>query len=53
MDEELAAGSSLESGGQWLSVWMETSDERCPSGVGPETDTLRSSLVTLTVGLSA
>jgi len=27
MNEELAAGSSPEIGGQWLSVWMEISDE--------------------------
>jgi len=27
MDEELAAESSPESGGQWLNVWMEISDE--------------------------
>jgi len=26
-DKELAAGSSPESGGQWLSVWIETRDE--------------------------
>lgn len=37
MDEELAAGLNLESGGQWLIVWMETSDECCPLGsvLGP------------------
>ena len=33
MDKELAAGSSPESSGQWLSIWMEISDEWCPSGV--------------------
>jgi len=27
MNEELAAGSSTEIGGQWLSGWMEISDE--------------------------
>ena len=27
MDEELAVGLSPESGGQWLHVWMEISDE--------------------------
>ena len=38
MDEELAAGSSPESGGQWLNVWMETDDEWCPPGVGAGAD---------------
>ena len=27
MDEELAVGLSPESGGQWLHIWMEISDE--------------------------
>jgi len=40
MDEELAAGSCPESGGQWLNVWMEIGDEWCPTGVGARTDTL-------------
>ena len=37
VDEELAAGLNLESGGQWVSVWMETSDDCCPQGsvLGP------------------
>jgi len=30
MDEGLAAGSSPESGSQWLNVWMEISDEHVP-----------------------
>ena len=30
MDEELDAGLSPESGGQWHNVWMEISDEWCP-----------------------
>jgi len=29
-----------ESGGHWLSVWMETSDEWCPPGVSGGADTL-------------
>ena len=53
MDEELAAGSSPESGGQWLSVRMDISDEWCPVGVSAETDTLISSTVTLAVGSRA
>ena len=54
MDEELAAGSSPESGGQWLSVWMETGDEWCPPGVSTITNNLQYfPSVTLTVGLSA
>ena len=54
MDEELAAGSSPDSGDQWLSVWMEAYDEWCTPGVRAGTDTLLvSSSVTLTVGLSA
>ena len=32
VDEESATGSSPESGGQWFHIWMETSDEWCPSG---------------------
>ena len=40
MDEELAAGSSLESGSQWLNVWMEISDEWCPPGIGAGASTL-------------
>jgi len=40
MDKELAAGLSLESGGQWLNVWMEMSDKWCPTGVGAGIDTL-------------
>ena len=31
MDEELATGLSPESSGQWLHVWMEISDEWCPT----------------------
>jgi len=34
MDKELAAGSSPESGGQWLNVWEEISGEWCPLGLG-------------------
>ena len=52
MDEELAAGSSSESGGQWLSVWIEISDEWCSPEVSGGTDTLLFSPVTLTVGSS-
>ena len=33
VDEEVVVRSYPESGGQWLSVWMEISDEWCPSGV--------------------
>jgi len=33
MDEELAVGSSPESGGEWLSMWVETGDEWCPQGL--------------------
>ena len=40
MDKELAAELSPESGGQWLGVWMEISDELCPTGVGAGTDAL-------------
>ena len=34
MDEELAAGSSPKSDGQCLNVWMDISDEWCPSEAG-------------------
>lgn len=37
MDEELIARWYSESGGQWLSVWMEISDEHRPSGVSSGT----------------
>ena len=40
MDKELAAGSSPESGGQWLDVWMEIGAEWCPPEVSAETNTL-------------
>ena len=40
MDEELAAGSSPESGGQWLNIQMEISDEWCLPWVGVGTNTL-------------
>ena len=33
MDEELAAGSSPESGGQWLNIQMEMGGKWCPSGM--------------------
>ena len=33
MDKELAGWSPSKSCGQWLDVRVETSDERCPSGV--------------------
>ena len=35
MDKELASGSSPESGGEWLSVWMEIGDKCCPQGSVP------------------
>ena len=36
MDEDLTAGSSPESGGQWLNVWGEISNKCSPwSVVGP------------------
>lgn len=35
VDEELTVGLSLESGGQWLHVWMEFSDE-CPGPGQPD-----------------
>ena len=31
----------VQSGSQWLSVWMEISDEWCPTGVSAGTNTLR------------
>lgn len=37
---ELAAGSNPKSGGQWLHVWMDISDEWCPPRVSAGTDTL-------------
>ena len=37
MNEELAAGSGPESGGQRLCVWMENSDKWYPSGVSTRT----------------
>jgi len=40
IDEELAAASGPESGGQWLHVWMEISDEWCPAVVSAATNTL-------------
>jgi len=40
MDKELASGLSLESGGQWLDVWMGISDEWCPPVVGAGTNIL-------------
>ena len=40
MDEELAAGLSPESGGQWLDVWMEISDKWCLPGVSARADAL-------------
>ena len=40
MDEELAAGLSPESGGQWLSVWMEITDKCYPPGASAGTSTL-------------
>lgn len=56
MDEELSAGSSPESGGQWPIFWMETGDEWCLSGVDAGADTpycLISSSLTWIAGLSA
>jgi len=41
MDEELSAGSSPERGGQGFNVWMEISDEQCPSEAIAGTDTLQ------------
>ena len=35
MDKELAAGSSPESGGQWINVWMEISGVPHRSVLGP------------------
>ena len=53
MDEELATGLGSESGGQWLCVWMEISDECCPTGLSAGTNILFvSSSVALTVRLS-
>ena len=40
IDKELAALSSPESGGQWLSVWMDVSNEWCPPEVGAGAGTL-------------
>lgn len=37
---ELAAGSSPESGGLWLHVWMEIGDDWCPPEVGAGANTL-------------
>ena len=42
IDEELVTGLSPESGGQWLSVWMEISDGWCLLGVSACTNTLTS-----------
>lgn len=39
MNEELAAVSRSESGGQWLHVWMKMSEEWCPLGISAETGT--------------
>jgi len=41
VDENLATGSSPESGGQWLHVQMEINDEWCPTGSGAGADTLQ------------
>ena len=46
MDIELAAGLSLESGGQWLNVCMEINDDWYPTRVSAGTDSLISSSVT-------
>ena len=40
MEEELAAGLSPDSGGQWLNIWMEMGDTWCPPGIGAEAGTL-------------
>ena len=40
MDKNLAVGLNSESSGQWLSVWMEISDERCPPEVSGGTSAL-------------
>jgi len=40
VDKELAGWSYPEIGGQELNVWMEISDEMCPSGVSTGTSTV-------------
>ena len=39
-NEELSAELSLESGSQWLNVWIEIGDEWSPAGVDAGANTL-------------